>query len=173
MVSIPPPTNENTSRSMRGNRGKDTSLELALRSALREAGLSGYRIHWKTPAGRPDIAYPGKRIAIYVNGCWWHRCAVCKPRMPKSHAEYWNGKFERNIARDREKQSQLENLGWVVLVVWECQVRDDLPSCVQTIRMAIAESERHLREPRPRAEVDTQPRRCVRTPAKQSRPAQV
>lgn len=104
--------------------------------------MSGYRVHWKTVAGKPDIAYPGRRIAIYVNGCWWHRCPHCRPGMPKSHVDYWAEKFERNVARDSEKQAQLEELGWTVLVVWECQIKRELPTIVESIRDAFGESDR-------------------------------
>jgi len=124
----PPPTSEAVSKSMKGNVAKDTTPELALRRLLREAGWSGYRLHWKV-AGRPDIAYPGRKVAIFVNGCYWHRCPHCHPSMPKSNAEFWAEKFRRNQERDECKRNELEEAGWTVLTVWECQVRDE-PSTV-------------------------------------------
>ena len=66
------------------------------RKTLREIGLSGYRLHWKKAAGRPDIAYPGRKIAIFVHGCFWHRCPYCDLPLPKSHPEFWSEKFKRN-----------------------------------------------------------------------------
>jgi DNA mismatch endonuclease (patch repair protein) len=88
---------------MRSNKGKNTSPEISMRKALRDNGASGYRLHWKVP-GKPDIAYPGRKIAIFVNGCFWHRCPRCDLPLPKSNTGFWTGKFERNVARDVETQ---------------------------------------------------------------------
>lgn len=109
---------------MKGNRGKDTRPELLVRRLLREAGFPGYRLHWKKAAGRPDIAYPGRMVAIFVNGCYWHRCPSCHPSTPKSHVEYWDAKFIANENRDSRKKIELEVAGWTVVVVWECEIRD-------------------------------------------------
>lgn len=118
----PEPTSDAVTRSMKGNRARDTKPELQLRRLLREAGYPGYRLHWKKAPGRPDIAYPGRRIAIFVNGCYWHRCPHCQPPTPKSHAEFWNRKFELNQERDARKKHELEEAGWTVVVVWECEL---------------------------------------------------
>lgn len=75
---IPPASSEAVRHSMQGNRGKNTKPELLVRAHLREAGLTGYRLHWHV-AGRPDVAWPGKRVAVMVNGCFWHRCPHCHP----------------------------------------------------------------------------------------------
>ena len=93
-----------------------------MRQRLREAGLSGYRLQWKVP-GRPDIAWPGKRTAIFINGCFWHRHKGCKyATSPKSHIEYWVVKFDRNVERDQRNVKALEDAGWKVHVVWEVPV---------------------------------------------------
>lgn len=105
---------------MKGNVGKDTKPELLLRKLLREAGFPGYRLHWKKAPGRPDIAYPGRKVAIFVHGCFWHRCPHCNPSLPKSNQDYWGPKFEANRERDERKVRQLEEAGWRVVVVWEC-----------------------------------------------------
>lgn len=107
---------------MQGNKRANTKPELLMRKRLREAGLTGYRLQWKVP-GHPDIAWPGKKVALFVNGCFWHRCPYCKPQTPKSHVEYWTVKFERNVERDRENLAELEAAGWRVHVVWECQLK--------------------------------------------------
>ncbi|MFR4999809.1 MAG: very short patch repair endonuclease [Slackia sp.] len=109
-------------KSMKGNKGKDTKPELLVRRRLRQAGLGGYRLQWNVP-GRPDIAYPGKKVCIFINGCFWHRCPVCKPSMPKTNREYWIPKFERNVERDRRNIALLEQDGWRVHVIWECQLK--------------------------------------------------
>lgn len=120
----PPPSSPAATKSMRGNRARDTKPELQLRRLLRDAGYGGYRLHWPVP-GRPDVAYPGRRVAIFVNGDFWHRCPHCNPPLPRANREFWQEKFARNVERDARKVRELEELGWTVLTVWECQLRDD------------------------------------------------
>ena len=93
-----------------------------MRELLRAAGLNGYRLDWKVK-GHPDIAWPGKKVALFVNGCFWHRCPHCHPSMPRSNVEYWTLKFERNKRRDAETILTLQQEGWKVHVVWECQLK--------------------------------------------------
>ena len=120
----PEASSEAISRSMKSNKRRDTSPELEVRAILREMGHSGYRIDWKKAPGRPDIAYPGRKIAIFVNGCFWHRCPMCNLPVPKTHSEYWIDKFEKNIERDKKNYHDLERNGWKVLVLWECELKD-------------------------------------------------
>ena len=127
-----PPLNEATVKSMKSNKRKDTSPEIALRKALRDAGYPGYRLQWKIP-GRPDICYPGRKVAIFVNGCFWHRCPFCNLPMPKHNSDFWRLKFERNVARDAKSVSLLESDGWTVITVWECQIRGDMGQIVEKI----------------------------------------
>ena len=121
-MAAPPATNENVRKSMRGNKRADTRPELVMRARLRAAGLSGYRLQWKVP-GHPDVAWPGKKVALFVNGCFWHRCPHCNLSLPKSNVEYWVVKFARNVERDEQSRAALEALGWKVHVVWECQLK--------------------------------------------------
>ena len=109
---------------MQGNKRRDTKPELAVRKLLREAGYPGYRLQWKKVPGRPDIAYPGRKIAIFVNGCFWHRCPKCNPSVPKTNREFWVEKFRRNVQRDQRKTEKLQSDGWKVLTVWECELKD-------------------------------------------------
>jgi DNA mismatch endonuclease, patch repair protein len=132
----PIPEKEITSKVMSLIRAKNIKPELALRKALYHGGLRGYRLHWKKAPGRPDIAYPGNKIAIFVNGCFWHRCPYCNPSFPKSHTDFWNEKFRKNIERDQRKIKELEENGWKVLVFWECQIRDELQKCLDVVRAA-------------------------------------
>ena len=120
----PAPTSEVTTKVMKANKGKDTGPEQTVRKLLREMGHPGYRLNWKKVPGRPDIAYPGRKIAIFVNGCFWHRCPHCNLPLPKSHTEFWKEKFDRNVARDEEKTRALEALGWTVITIWECELKD-------------------------------------------------
>ena len=129
----PPPTSDITSKVMKSNRGKSTKPELILRKALRENGFPGYRLNWKKAPGRPDIAYPGKKIAIFVNGCFWHRCPHCNLPLPKSHTDFWKQKFDRNVERDGRKIKELEESGWAVITVWECEIKNNLQSVVSRL----------------------------------------
>jgi len=115
---------------MKGNVREGTRPELRLRQLLRQAGFPGYRLHWKKVPGSPDIAYPGRRIAIFVNGCFWHRCPYCSAEMPKSHGDFWRRKFLRNQERDARKAAELEAAGWRVVTVWECRLRDHAEEAV-------------------------------------------
>ena len=124
-----PPLNENTVKSMKGNRRKDTKPEVVLRKALRDAGFPGYRLQWKVP-GRPDICYPGRKIAIYVNGCFWHRCPVCDLPLPKHNTEFWEEKFRKNVERDQRYLTEMQDMGWTTVVVWECRIKKDLESVI-------------------------------------------
>ena len=122
MLIAPKPTSEVTTKVMKANKRSDTKPELLVRQRLREAGLTGYRLQWKVP-GRPDVAWPGKKVAIFVNGCFWHRCPHCNLPNPKSNVEYWIVKFERNQERDKRNIRELEEAGWRVHVIWECQLK--------------------------------------------------
>jgi DNA mismatch endonuclease (patch repair protein) len=113
---------------MSSNKGEHTKPEQSLRKALWNAGIKGYRLNWKKAPGRPDIAFPGKKLAIFVNGCFWHRCNKCSPNMPKTNVDFWHKKFRQNIERDQEKEAQLTALGWKVLVIWECEIKNELQS---------------------------------------------
>lgn len=111
---------------MQGNKGKDTKPELRVRAILREMGYPGYRLQWKKAPGHPDIAYPGRKVAIFVNGCFWHHHTGCKyATMPNSNVDFWEAKFNRNIERDRRMNEALKADGWTVVTIWECELRKD------------------------------------------------
>ncbi len=108
---------------MQANRSKDTKPELLVRAGLRERGLTGYRKQYRRAAGRPDVAFPGRRVAIFVNGCFWHRCPYCHPSQPHTNRAFWDAKFARNRERDRRNAAELVEGGWTVVVVWECRLK--------------------------------------------------
>jgi len=117
-------TSQDRSAIMRAVKSRDTSPELAVRAVLRKFA-PGYRLHRKDIAGKPDIAYVGRKRAIFVHGCFWHGHACARgARMPKANAEYWRGKITRNRARDAAHQEKLAALGWRALIVWECELKD-------------------------------------------------
>lgn len=141
----PIPTCEATSRVMSANKAKDTRPELKLRKALWAAGLRGYRTNWKKAPGRPDIAFPSRKIAIFVNGCFWHACSKCKQTLPKSNRAFWNDKFKKNKERDVNKVNELKKLNWTSIVVWECEMKNNLEKVTRSlievaIKMKLAKS---------------------------------
>lgn len=123
-----------TSKVMSANKGKNTKPEILLRKALCNEGIKGYRLHWKKASGTPDIAFPRRKLAIFVNGCYWHRCPQCKLTVPKSNTEFWEKKFTRNKERDQEKIRLLKKNGWNVIVIWECMIKKDILDVVKIIK---------------------------------------
>jgi len=113
------------SENMRQIRGKDTAPELAIRKLCRELGFTGYRIHRKDLPGKPDLAWVGRKLAVFVHGCFWHG-HVCPEgiRKPKSNRGYWIPKIDRNQQRDAENTAALRIAGWKVLVIWECEINE-------------------------------------------------
>jgi DNA mismatch endonuclease Vsr len=124
-ASRPTASSESVRRSMQSNRGRDTRPELLVRHLLRSAGYSGYRLHWGGVPGHPDIAFPGRRVAVFVNGCYWHRCPQCNPPAPKAHADFWDAKFIATEERDARNLVALETAGWTAITVWECELREN------------------------------------------------
>ena len=107
---------------------------MELRKALRDIGIRGYRVNCKGVPGRPDIAFINKRLAIFINGCFWHRCPDCNLPIPKSNKEFWKKKFESNIDRDQRKERDLEKMGWRVLTIWECEIRENVDVPIRKIK---------------------------------------
>ena len=119
-------TKTNTDRSaiMRAVRSTDTRPELAVRK-LAHAIRPGYRLHRKDIPGKPDLAWVGVKRAVFVHGCFWHGHDCARgAREPKQNRDYWLAKITRNAARDRTNLAKLEALGWCVLVVWECELKE-------------------------------------------------
>ena len=139
----PKPKSEVVSRVMRANKSKNTKPEMLLRKALWRHGLRGYRLHQKHLPGRPDIAYTTKRVAIFVNGCFWHRCPHCQLALPKTNTNFWEKKFQRNVARDQEKQAVLTKHHWKVVVLWECQIKKDLKGQVHRVQKLLGDIARY------------------------------
>lgn len=102
---------------------KHTKPELVVRSLLHRLGYR-YRLHRKGLPGRPDIAFIGRRKAIFVHGCFWHGHGCKIGKLPKSNLVFWTPKIERNRERDRENRSKLEQIGWAVEEVWQCETKD-------------------------------------------------
>lgn len=113
------------SEQMRRIRTQGTQPELAVRSALHRLGYR-FRLNRKDLPGTPDLVLPKWRIALFVHGCFWHGCTRCDRgrRKPKTNAALWNEKITSNMHRDARVRGALEEMGWTVITIWECQVRD-------------------------------------------------
>ena len=122
---------EQRSKLMASVKGSNTGLERKLRSSLWSAGIKGYRVNFKI-RGTPDIYFPKSKLAIFVDGCFWHRCPI-HLRIPKTHRKYWLLKLANNRKRANEKDSRLVEEGWKVVHVWEHSVRRDLESSANNI----------------------------------------
>jgi DNA mismatch endonuclease (patch repair protein) len=114
---------ERRSANMRAIRSKGMKPEMLVRQLVRSLGF-GYRLHRKDLPGKPDLAFIGRKKAIFVHGCFWHQHAECREgRLPSSNQAYWTPKLQRNVERDRQDLQNLEAKGWRTLVVWECETK--------------------------------------------------
>jgi DNA mismatch endonuclease (patch repair protein) len=121
---------------MQGNRRTDTRPEVALRSLLHRRGLrfrKDQSLHLRNTRVRPDVVFPRARVAIFLDGCYWHGCTEHKT-LPKTNTEFWAKKISRNVERDREVDHALTDVGWLVLRFWE---HDDLTEACEAIENAI------------------------------------
>lgn len=110
------------SRMMSGIRGRDTKPELLIRKGLHARGYR-YRLHPRTLPGRPDLAFPSRKAAIFIHGCFWHGHGCPLFKWPSTRAEWWRAKIEGNRARDRAVRAELAGMGWRQLRVWECALK--------------------------------------------------
>lgn len=118
-------TKEQRSRNMSHVHGKDTKPEMVVRSFLHRQGFR-FRLHVKNLPGHPDIVFPKYKTVIEVRGCFWHRHPGCrKATIPASNCIFWQDKLQQNVARDAKNDSALKALGWQIIVVWECQLRNN------------------------------------------------
>ena len=105
-------------------RGRDTGPELVIRRIAHRLGFR-FRLHCKHLPGTPDIVFPRYRAVILVHGCFWHRHPGCiHASSPKTRVQFWEDKFRETVSRDRRNEAALHNLGWRILIVWECETRD-------------------------------------------------
>lgn len=115
---------EKRSEIMSRVRSRDTGPELVVRRIAHRLGFR-YRLHRRDLPGCPDIVFPRYRSVVFVHGCFWHRHPNCKyASSPKTRVEYWQNKFHSNVVRDARNETLLRNLGWRVMVIWECETKD-------------------------------------------------
>lgn len=111
------------SRLMGRVRGKDTRPELVVRRLAHALGYR-FRLHHPDLAGKPDLAFPRRKKVIFVHGCYWHRHNCKKATTPKSNVQFWQKKFDENMARDMRNVNDLAAKGWEALIVWECETKE-------------------------------------------------
>jgi DNA mismatch endonuclease, patch repair protein len=118
-------------RIMAAVRRRDTGPELALRRALYHAGIRGWRCDYRRAPGRPDLAWPALRVAIFVDGAFWH--GHPSRHRPGRSGAYWDNKIAANVARDRRIDAELRAAGWCAVRIWDFEVRQDVDSVVSMI----------------------------------------
>ncbi len=117
-------SSEKRSETMRAVRSKNTGLEMRVRRLLHHHGYR-YRLHKRDLPGKPDLVFAGRRKAIFVHGCFWHG-HDCRPKIrPTSNTDYWTPKINGNRERDARNVAALEQAGWQVFTMWECQSKDE------------------------------------------------
>lgn len=131
-------TPEQRKLNMSSIRAKNTGPEVKLRKLLFAKGIRGYRIHYNFP-GKPDIVFTKKKIAIFIDGCFWHKCPVCFQE-PETHKEFWMKKIESNINRDKNVNDNLKKEGWTVIRIWEHEIRKEPERVVENVRRILDES---------------------------------
>ena len=118
-------TPEQRRYTMRQVRSQDTKPEMRVRRLTHRMGYR-YRLHRKDLPGKPDLVFPGRKKIIFVHGCFWHRhdCPAGR-KLPQTNQNYWMKKLDRNRMRDQQNYARLQALGWSILVIWECETKDE------------------------------------------------
>ncbi|WP_010121390.1 very short patch repair endonuclease [Corynebacterium nuruki] len=133
------PLNEHVRDEMRKMPSRNTKPELSLRKELYRRGMR-YRVNYRDLPGRPDIALTRAKIAVFVDGCFWHACPV-HGSLPKNNRGWWKAKLDRNVERDREKDAALIDLGWIPLHYWEHDDIEEVADEIQWVRDSVLGSD--------------------------------
>jgi DNA mismatch endonuclease, patch repair protein len=126
---------EQRRRLMQRVRTKDTAPEVALRQALWAAGIRGWRLHSRSVVGKPDLAWIGRRLAVFVDGAFWHGHPA---HYWGQSGPFWDAKIQRNRERDRAVDKELAGTGWTVIRFWDFEVENELERCVEDVRAALS-----------------------------------
>ena len=133
-------TKAKRSEVMASIRGKgNRSTEWKLRARLISAGISGWRLHASEVPGKPDFIFPNEKIAIFLDGCFWHGCKKCRS-IPESNRDFWKKKIGGNKKRDREADRKLGKAGWLVLRFWEHQIKREPSKCMDAVFKALGKA---------------------------------
>lgn len=134
MTKLRPPT-PTRRKIMQSVRQRDTAPEMRLRRALWRVGIR-YRVNRRIANVRPDLCFPRQKVAVHVDGCFWHGCPRHYTR-PRNNAEFWAAKLRDNQERDRRQTRRLEEAGWRVLRFWTCEINENVDGVVDVIRSAL------------------------------------
>lgn len=132
-------TKEQRSYNMSRIKSRDTQPEFMLRKAVSGAGLRGYRLHYRL-TGKPDIVFPKRKIAIFIDGCFWHKCSKCFVQ-PATNGLFWTKKIDSNVKRDETVNAELRKNGWKVLRIWEHELKNE-----KLIKRKIIDRIRHVKK---------------------------
>ncbi|HFC09821.1 MAG TPA: very short patch repair endonuclease [Chloroflexi bacterium] len=128
---------ENRRKAMKAIKSKGTSPERSLWAMLAGMRLKGWRKNAQDLPGKPDVVFDKEKVAIFIDGCFWHGCPICNRGVPENNREYWVRKIERNQQRAREVTMALQKAGWVVLRFWEHEMRRERNTIREKIRREI------------------------------------
>lgn len=131
-------------RTMRAVQGKGTGLERRLWAMLAGMGLCGWRRNPEGILGNPDVVFETERVALFVDGCFWHGCPHCQRKLPQTNAEYWERKIRRNVERDKKNSQALLDEGWTLVRIWEHELESEQSRATLrvSLRRALAPSRR-------------------------------
>ena len=116
-------TKEQRSYNMSMIRAANTKPEIALRKLLFARGIRGYRLHYEL-MGKPDVVFPKRKVAVFIDGCFWHKCPKCFVR-PVTRRKFWEKKIDSNTKRDKIVNRELKKKGWKVLRIWEHEIKNE------------------------------------------------
>jgi DNA mismatch endonuclease (patch repair protein) len=142
-------TPQQRSRNMSAVRNRNTAPELLARRAAHRLGLR-FRLHRSDLPGSPDFVLPKHGIAVFVHGCFWHGHGCRRSKLPQSNVEFWKKKVEKNRDRDWKARRGLARLGWKVVTLWQCQLRDIESAEVQIATKAFGAADIRLKQTRPK-----------------------
>lgn len=142
-------TPEDRRKTMRAVKGKGTKLEKRLFSMLAGMGLNGWRKNANDVIGKPDVIFMASKVAIFVDGCFWHGCPYCQRKLPETNQIYWKRKIARNVRLAKQHKRQLCAEGWIVLRIWEHEINNNaLRGAIKTkIRRAIKRGTKNNEQP--------------------------
>ena len=128
-------TKKQRSNCMSQVKGRNTKLELVFRQYLWRQGLRGYRLHVKLP-GKPDLYFGPKKVAVFIDGCFWHQCPDCF-KAPKTNKKFWNTKLRSNVERDLDNDIKLKEMGIEPLRFWEHEIKCNMEACFKRLKKYI------------------------------------
>lgn len=128
-------TKKQRSHCMSQVKGKNTKLEIVFRKYIWKKGLKGYRLHGKLP-GKPDLFFGPKKVAVFIDGCFWHKCPICY-KGPKTNKKFWSAKIRSNVERDLDNDIKLKDMGIEPIRFWEHEIKENINKCFKNLKKLI------------------------------------